>query len=128
MNKTRLNEVPVGSCVTNEDGTKYYYVSAENRLRPLSSPEVVRSWSFPLTFRLPDRLIETYTVGKPMGFRPNTVVISMADHCWYLITVNGEKRKIVSNDFFKEAGLPRWRAPFASKKDLELHKTGGDIE
>lgn len=128
MQKTRLNEIPVGSCVTNESGDKHYYVSAPDRLRPLPSPEIVRSWSFPLNFRLPDRILDTYSIGKPLGFRPNSVVISLVDHCWYLITTDGEKRKIVSNDFFKEAGLPRWRAPFASKRDLELHRTGGDIE
>lgn len=128
MRKTRLSEIPVGSCVTNEAETEFYYVSKEERLRPLQSSDIIRSWSFPLTFRLPDRILATYTKGAPMGFRPNSVVISMADHCWYFIDGEGYKRKIVSPDFFKEAGRGRWSFPFVSKRDLELHRTGGDIE
>ena len=122
----RSTAIPDGSAGVTESGKMYY--ASGGRLLRIQSEDIFRSWKFTTVFLSTDFILSGSEFGGKVGFRPGSVVGSLADHCFYYIASDGTRRKIVSPSFFKETGLSRFNTKFVSKSDLELHKIGEDIE
>lgn len=118
--------IPSGCAVRDTSGD-YWYVKSGVRYF-IQSDAVYRSWAFPTTFVVStERLEQDTTPGGRLGFRPGTMVYSLAHGGFWYISDKGRHR-INDPKYFRMSGRSRFSLPMASRKDLELHEDLGVIE
>lgn len=91
------------------------------------SDDVYRSWNFPTTFSHLDGELDSLEESGILGFRPGTIVFSLAYMSYWYISDKGRYR-ISNPGVFKDSNTSRFNVPMVSRKDLDLHEDLGVIE
>ena len=117
---SKLTEFPTGTCV--KSGENYFYINKQFKHK-IASNRILMSWAFPFVIEAKPEVLKKYKNAKPLGFRPGTIVKSMADGKFYYI-VTGGKMHIQNPDFIKAAGV---KIMVVSAQELALHVDAGVI-